>query len=152
MLDETVVALDVADTIVEWHPGAKVLSARGPQDALRLIEDQLRIVVAFVGRGPVTNHMSALVEAVVLRGGEFVLICADDEDGPSDCKPHAVLNGPFRTEDILAVLDNHGASPHVPRTPAKVDLFIEGSAPLSDANFALPAQPSIPMAPNCAPA
>lgn len=102
-LPHVLVAQDIAMTAEEFAPGAPVLLAATPRDALRALEaagEGTRIAVAFVAEDPGTFAGSPLQKAIARRGGRAVLIGeAAEAEGPRQGFP--VLQRPFGPRDVL---------------------------------------------------
>ncbi len=105
VLNQVVVAMDLAEAISERHPGANVLRAWSTSDALSQISSLHRIALAFVGLDAVADTSSALVRAVTQRGGRFVVLGAEAADKVADAGWTA-LTEPFTTADVFAAVDH----------------------------------------------
>ena len=103
VLRHVVVAQDIAMTIADRDPGARVVTVASPAEALPALGDVGRLAVAFVAEAPREHRESDLARAIATRGGRVVLIGeAAETEGAELGFP--VLARPFSTEDILAHL------------------------------------------------
>jgi hypothetical protein len=103
VLRHVLVAQDIAMTIAEFDPAARVATAAGPAEALPLLEGVERVAVAFVGMGPEAYRASALSRAVAERGGRVVLL-GEEAELAGEAAGFAVLVRPFTTGNILGHL------------------------------------------------
>jgi hypothetical protein len=105
VLRHVLVAQDIAMTIAEFDPGARILTSASGAEALPLLRGVERIAMAFVGKGP--QRASApprwprpwrnVVGRVVLMG--------EEAEAQGEAQGFAVLVRPFGTGDVLAHLD-----------------------------------------------
>ena len=107
VLRHVLVAQDIAMTIGEFDPGARILTAASGPEALPLLEGVERIAMAFVGNGPEAFRASLLAQAVAERGGRVVLM-GEEAEAEGEAQGFAVLTRPFGTGNILAHLDTEG--------------------------------------------
>ena len=103
VLRHVVVAQDIAMTIAEFDPEARVVTAASGAEALPLLEGVERIAMAFVGKGPEAFRASLLARAVAERGGRVVLM-GEEAEAEGEAQGFAVLVRPFSTGNILAQL------------------------------------------------
>ena len=101
VLRHVVVAQDIALTLADHDPGARVLHATQAAEALLLLDGTPTLRVAFVAEAPAAFAGSALEAAIVARGGRPVLI---GEAAEADGWGFAVLHRPFTTAAVLAHL------------------------------------------------
>lgn len=104
VLRHVLVAQDIALTIAEFDPGARVVTAASVAEAMSLLPSVERLVMAFVGRGPDAYRASPLAQAVKDRGGRVVLMGEEAEE-EGEAQGFAVLARPFGTGNIMAHLD-----------------------------------------------
>lgn len=100
VLRHVFVAQDIAMTIAEHDPSARIVVAPSAAEALPLLGDQERIAVAFVGQGPGAYRASPLAPAVRRRGGRVVLM-GEEAEAQGEAQGFAVLARPFSTGDVL---------------------------------------------------
>lgn len=94
-------ALDLAQTVSEFDPGARVLVASTAQEAAGLIARAERIRVALVGVDPAVAL--PLQPAVAARGGTLVLL-GSAVDLAAAGWTGEVLDIPFNSERVIALL------------------------------------------------
>lgn len=100
VLRHVLVAQDMALTIAEVDPGARVLLAGGVAEGLAMVEGVGRIAVAFVRETPEGFAGSELARAVADRGGRAVLMGEEaEEHGEAD--GFAVLARPFSSGSLM---------------------------------------------------
>ena len=98
VLRHVVVAQDIAGALHDHDPGAPVLHAVGAAEALRLLDGEPALRVAFVSEAPAAFAGSPLQAAIAVRGGRAVLI---GEAAEADGMGFAVLARPFTTAAVL---------------------------------------------------
>lgn len=103
VLDDSIVAQDLAETVSEHDPAAGLIPCRTLDEAIAALAHVERIAVAFVEAGPAEFAASPLAGLIAAKGGRVVLIGDDAEDSARMCG-HAVLQRPFSTEMVLALL------------------------------------------------
>ncbi len=103
VLRECVVLQDISDTIVEFDPGAMVISVTAPEEALAAIAEVERLAVVFVEAAPHAFVKTDLAAAIASRGGRIVFLGDAAEDG-SDAGRWIVLRRPFSSETVLGHL------------------------------------------------
>jgi hypothetical protein len=100
VLRHVVVAQDIAMTIADLDPKARIVIATSVTEALAGLGGVDRLAVAFVAEAPRSHRDSDLARAIAARGGRVVLIGeAAEAEGAELGFP--VLTRPFSTEDIL---------------------------------------------------
>lgn len=100
VLRHVLVVQDIAMTVAEFAPEARIITSVSPNDALPLLEGVGQVAVAFVGQGPSAFRGSLLEDQIGERGGRVVLLGEEAElTGPAAGYP--VLTRPFTTESIL---------------------------------------------------
>ena len=104
VLRHVLVAQDIAMTIGEFDPSARILTAASGAEALPLLRGVEHIAMAFVGKGPEGFRASPLAQAVAERGGRVVLM-GEEAEAQGEAQGFAVLVRPFGTGDVLAHLD-----------------------------------------------
>ena len=103
MMQDTVVAQDLALTISDCHPDARVIVAATPADALAQLAAVPQIWLAFVSARPRTFAQSAFAKAISARGGKVVMLGVEAEQaGPT--VDWCVLPQPFTTEVVVRKL------------------------------------------------
>ena len=112
VLRHVVVAQDIALTIADMDPQARVVTAASEAEALSMLGGVDRLAVAFVGQSPRAYESSALARAVAERGGRVVLL-GEDAEAEGAALGYAVLVRPFSTGTILRHLVG-GAGPTPP--------------------------------------
>jgi hypothetical protein len=113
-LRHVVVAQDIAQTVGEFDPDARVVVAASPAEAVQRIEGIGRIALAFVGEGPRGFAGSALAGALARRGASVVLMGGEAE-AEGEAAGFAVLARPFGMGAVTALL---ASPPSPPGTPA----------------------------------
>lgn len=103
VLRHVLVAQDIALTIADVDPQARVVTAASEAEALSKLSGVDRLAVAFVGQSPRAYEGSALAEAVGRCGGRVVLLGEDAEAEGAELG-YAVLVRPFSTGSILSHL------------------------------------------------
>lgn len=99
-LRHVLVAQDIAMTVGEFDPTARVVVASSAAEAETRLSGIDRIAVAFVGQGPEAYRASSLSRAVAERGGRVVLM-GEDAESLGEAQGFAVLARPFTTANIL---------------------------------------------------
>jgi len=103
VLRHVLVAQDIAMTIADADPGALVVTATSPAEALPALGTVRRLAVAFVSESPRNHGDSDLGRAISARGGRVVLI-GEAAEAEGEALGFPVLTRPFSTGDILAHL------------------------------------------------
>ena len=103
VLRHVLVAQDIAMTIADVNPQARVVTAASEAEALSKLDGVERLAVAFVGQSPRAYEVSALAEAVGRCGGRVVLL-GEDAEAEGAALGYAVLVRPFSTGSILSHL------------------------------------------------
>jgi hypothetical protein len=98
-----VVAQDIALTIADMDPKARIVTAASEAEALPRLSEVERLAVAFVAQAPRAYEDSALARAVAARGGRVVLM-GEEAEGEGEALGYAVLVRPFSTGSILSHL------------------------------------------------
>lgn len=104
VLDDVLVAMDIAETIREFSPGATVLVAANEAEAMTVIGGLHGLVQAFVAAEPNGFSGSALCEGIAVRGGSVVLLGDEAEEAVAVRWP--VLQRPFGRDTLLGHLRN----------------------------------------------
>lgn len=103
LVRETLVACDLAQTIVEFDPQARVICATSVEEAEAALADLTSVEIAFVAEGPTRFAGTPLHVGLTIRGGRVVLLGLEAEDhGPSSV--FDVLMQPFNTDAVVAKL------------------------------------------------
>jgi hypothetical protein len=100
VLRHVVVAQDIAMTITDMDPEARIVTAASEAEALPRLAGVEHLAVAFVGQAPRAYQDSALARAVLARGGRVVLM-GEEAEAEGAALGYAVLVRPFSTEGIL---------------------------------------------------
>ena len=104
VLKQVLIAHDLADTIVEHDPGARVILAQTCADAMRQMEGVTEnVVLAFLAVSPDHLAGNALVDALTVRGARTVLM-GEDAETRGETPAWWVLERPFTTETVLNLL------------------------------------------------
>ena len=103
VLRHVLVAQDIAMTIADVDPQARVVTAASEAEALSKLDGVERLAVAFVGQSPRAYEGSELAEAVGRCGGRVVLL-GEDAEAEGAAMGYAVLVRPFSTGSILSHL------------------------------------------------
>ena len=103
VLRHVLVAQDIAMTIADYDPKARIVVAANGADALARLEEVGRIAVAFVGKGPRAFQASPLAQALAGRSGRVVLM-GEEAEAEGEAQGFAVLARPFSTGNILVHL------------------------------------------------
>ena len=103
VLRHVLVAQDIAMTIADADPGALVVTAASPAEALPALGTVRRLAVAFVAESPRGHGDTELGRAISARGGRVVLI-GEAAEAEGEALGFPVLTRPFSTGDILAHL------------------------------------------------
>lgn len=100
---EVVVGQDLAETIAEDRPNARVIIVATLEDALVSLADVATLEIAFIAADPAVLESSRLTPALAARGGQVVLmgVWADHPPATSSWK---LLPFPFTTEDVLRLM------------------------------------------------
>ena len=107
MMQDTVVAQDLALTIYDCHPDARVIVVPTPDDAVAALEPVSRVLLAFVSARPKSFAGSTLAEAILARGGKVVMLGMEaEETGPTE--NWCVLPQPFTTDIVMRQLAGCG--------------------------------------------
>lgn len=102
-VSETLVAQDLAQTIVDFDPGATVVFATTLQEAVAALDGAAALAVAFISGNPDDVLGCGLSRAITDRGGRVVLLGLEAEArGPSAA--FDVLLQPFDTDAVVAKL------------------------------------------------
>ena len=103
VLRHVLVAQDIALTIADVDPQARVVTAASEAETLTKLGDVDRLAVAFVGQSPRAYEGSALAEAIGRCGGRVVLL-GEEAEAEGAAMGYAVLVRPFSTGSILSHL------------------------------------------------
>jgi hypothetical protein len=107
VLRHVLVAQDIAMTIAEHDPSARVIVAATGAEAVQALDGPGPVAVAFVGKGPEAFRASPLAPALTERGARVVLM-GEEAERDGEAQGFAVLTRPFSTGNILVHL-NAGA-------------------------------------------
>ena len=103
VLRHILVAQDIAMTVSEFDPTARVVTVTSPAEAEERLKDIDAIALAFVGQGPDAYASSSLSWAVARRGGRVILL-GEEAEAQGEAHGFAVLSRPFTTANILSHL------------------------------------------------
>lgn len=93
---EALVGRDLADTIAETHPRARMVLADTLAAALVAVQPLEAVDLAFIAAEPAVFEASALAEALAARGAEVVLMGVTNPQGVR----WRILAFPFSTADV----------------------------------------------------
>jgi hypothetical protein len=100
VMQQVLVAQDIALTISDHDPGANVIIASTHAEAEAALVTVADLVLAFVADAPWQFMASSLGQAIMARGGRVVLLGeAAEEAGPT--AQWGVLDQPFTTDAVL---------------------------------------------------
>ncbi|MEI4469811.1 hypothetical protein [Frigidibacter sp. MR17.24] len=99
-----IVAEDLAQILAQHDPTGAVLRARDPEAAAALLDGAARVSLAFLADAHGQEGWDEALAMVEARGARVVLIPRDDDPAPKDTARFTVLERPFTTEMVLAVL------------------------------------------------
>lgn len=116
-LRHVVVAQDIAQTVAEFDPGARVIVVASAAEAMRAVEEVAQVALAFVGAGPRAFEGSPLAGALARRGASVVLMGGEAE-AEGEAAGFAVLARPFSMGSVTALLATPPAPPPTPTAPA----------------------------------
>lgn len=103
MVTETVVAYDIAQTIVDYDFSANVICAASLTEAVATLTGIDSVEIAFIAGCPARFSGSELHRDLVMRGARIVLLGIEaEETGPSPV--FDVLSQPFDTDAVVAKL------------------------------------------------
>ena len=105
VLRHVVVAQDIALTVAEFDPSARILVARSGEEAIPLLDGVDRLPLAFLGKGPSEFRASPIAGELEARGARVVLM-GEEAEAQGEAEGFEVLVRPFTTEAILARLDS----------------------------------------------
>jgi len=104
VLKQVLIARDLAETIAEHDPGARVVLAQTCAEALRLLDAvPEKVVLSFLSVSPENISGSALVNALSARGSRTVLM-GDDAENRGEAPGWWVLERPFTSEMVTNLL------------------------------------------------
>lgn len=115
VLRELLIAQDLAQTITDRDPAARVILAATPDEAVIALSDVARVVVAFVSAAPSEYIASSLGPAIKARRGRVILLGCEAE-GVGATQDWDVLPQPFDTNAVLGVLGRVLGQAHSSRT------------------------------------
>lgn len=106
LVENPIVAIDIAETIREHRPGAAILVAEDLAEAARLIADHGPVEMAVFECSPPELAVSGLGRAIEAGGGRVVLIGDRAEESPPEegVSGWRLLLRPFVSEDIATLL------------------------------------------------
>lgn len=103
VLREVLIAQDLAQTITDHDPAARVIMVANPDDAVNALAGIERITVAFVSAAPGEYTVSSLGPAIKARHGRVILLGFEAEAGGAT-QDWEVLRQPFDTDGVLSAL------------------------------------------------
>ena len=105
VVQPALVARDIAMTITDYAPRARIITASTPGAGTRAVDLVLSMAAAFLAMDPAHAETCALCDAVRLRGGRVILIGDAAERAAKSMAPAwSVLVRPFTTEAVIASL------------------------------------------------
>ena len=103
VVSDYIVSQDLAETVADFVPDAKVIVRPTIGDALQALERVERVAVAFVGDRPARFANSPLAAMIHAKGGRVVLLGDEAEvEGPAE--GWAVLQRPFSLSLVQTLL------------------------------------------------
>lgn len=100
VLRHVLVAEDIAMTVAEFDPAARVIAVASPAEALPHLDGVGQVAMAFVGQGPSGFRDSDLHRALDRRGSRVVLL-GEEAEAAGEAAGFPVLVRPFTTVDVL---------------------------------------------------
>ncbi|WP_126978628.1 hypothetical protein [Frigidibacter oleivorans] len=105
VLKHLVVAADLAEIIRDFDAAARVETARTVAEGLARLDGLSGLAVALLGDDRDAPAWPQLVAAIEARGARIVLIPRDEHERPEPGHDFLILDRPFTTEMVLALLD-----------------------------------------------
>lgn len=105
LLSQYVVSLDIAVTIADARPGAKVIRASSVEEALEKVREFTCIEAAFIANSMMAEASPLLVPALTVRGGRIVVVGAEVGDGPFQ-PAWKMLNEPFVSRSVTDLVEH----------------------------------------------
>ena len=107
LVQPPLVSMDIALTLADHSPGAKIITARTAREAQQALSSQHSLVAAFLGMGPDAFAKGDLAPVIRALSAEVILIGEDAEDaGPGP--EWSVLERPFTSDGVIAALERCG--------------------------------------------
>lgn len=103
LLNDPFVAEDVARSISEHDPSARVLCAQSPEAALLLVQTEAGIGVALLQMAPDEFRRSPLGQ-VLSAAGTRIALAGDAAEEQGEACPYEVLQRPFSSADLMRAL------------------------------------------------
>lgn len=100
---DVLVGQDLAQTIADNRPRARVIIVTTLEDAIGALKDVATIEIAFIAAEPEALACSSVGPAVAMRGGQVVLLGAWADQLPATAS-WKLLPSPFTTEDVRGVI------------------------------------------------
>ena len=104
-VNDPIVSEDIARTLFEEFPGAKLCQADSLEEAERYVLASSGIMVAFLHMGPAQLAKTPLGQALAGSHAKVILM-GDDAENSEIAEGFQVLQRPFRTVDLLMLLDS----------------------------------------------
>lgn len=105
VVQPALVARDIALTIADYSPRARIITARTSSAATLAVDLVLSMAAAFLAMDPEHAETNTLCDAVRLRGGRVILMGEAAERMAKTMAPAwSVLVQPFSTEAVIASL------------------------------------------------
>jgi len=105
VMKHVVVAEDLAQIVADFEPGAEVLHVRDTPAALEAMRDIAALRLAFLIDDRHVEGWSDLVASILDRGGRVVLIPRSEGVKAAPFTDCLILDRPFTTEMVQAILD-----------------------------------------------
>ncbi|MEO6299778.1 MAG: hypothetical protein ABIO62_09130 [Paracoccaceae bacterium] len=126
VVNDYLVSQDLAETVVDFIPGAEVIAKHTMAEAVQALQQFVRVAVAFVSAGPsyfATTPLAALIHSM---GGKVVLV-GDAAESEQAIDGIAVLQRPFSTTSVQAHLRAFA--------PARTELPLASGVGCGDGSF-----------------
>lgn len=118
VVQPALVARDIALTIADYAPRARVITAPSPKAAIGAVDPVLSMAAAFLAMDPEHAETCVLCDAVRVRGGRVILIGDAAERAAKTMAPAwSVLVRPFTTEAVITCLTEAALWPGAAQTP-----------------------------------
>jgi hypothetical protein len=108
LMDAGVIACDLTQIILSHDPDATVTFVRTAEAARKHVDNVAALEGAILSLGPAKVAASGLDTAIRAKGGRLHLI-GDEADAWPDRAGWSVIDRPFSTESLLAVLNGEDA-------------------------------------------
>lgn len=103
LVGDVLVGQDLAQTIADDRPHARVIIAASLDSAATVLRDEAAVEIAFIEAQPLALQGSALAPILADRGAQIVLLGLWSEDAPP-VPNWKTLPFPFTTDDVRVTL------------------------------------------------